>query len=65
MRKDRSRQDWPCAFGGAERDSPAPKLEGMEVLFDQKVTLFPVRLEEIRDAAPRARRSRRRAGGEM
>jgi hypothetical protein len=28
-----------------------PKLEGMDIEFDEKVTLFPVELEEIRDIA--------------
>ena len=46
----------------ARGDDIAPKLEGMEVEFDEKVTLFPVELEEIRSLAPRGGKSARRNG---
>jgi hypothetical protein len=59
MRTDRARRAWPRTFSATESASAAPRLEGMEVLFDQKVSLFPVQLEEIRDAAPASRRGTR------
>lgn len=40
--------------GFAQDTDVIPKLEGMEVEFDEKVTLFPVELEEIRDVAPKS-----------
>lgn len=40
--------------GFAQDTDIIPKLEGMEVEFDEKVTLFPVELEEIRDVAPKS-----------
>jgi hypothetical protein len=39
-----------------------PKLEGMEVEFNEKVTLFPVELEEIREVAPKSSSSKSRNG---
>ena len=39
--------------GFAQDTGIIPSVEGMEVEFDEKVTLFPVELEEIRDVAPR------------
>ena len=41
-------------LGWAQETDAVTKLEGMEVEFDEKVTLFPVELEEIRDVAPRS-----------
>ncbi|MBI3777075.1 MAG: hypothetical protein HY273_16275 [Gammaproteobacteria bacterium] len=41
------------ARGFGQDTDVIPKLEGMEVEFDEKVTLFPVELEEIRDMAPK------------
>jgi hypothetical protein len=38
----------------AKETDVVPKLEGMEVEFDEKVTLFPVELEEIREVAPKS-----------
>ncbi len=43
------------ARGFAQDTDVAPKLEGMDVEFDEKVTLFPVELEEIRDVAPKSK----------
>jgi hypothetical protein len=40
-------------LGWAQETDVIPKLEGMEIEFDEKVTLFPVDLEEIRDVAPK------------
>ena len=40
-------------FGRAQDTDVIPKLEGMEVEFDETVTLFPVELEEIREIAPK------------
>ena len=40
-------------LGWAQETDVIPKLEGMEVEFDEKVTLFPVELEEIREVTPR------------
>ena len=40
-------------LGWAKETDVTPKLEGMEVEFDEKVTLFPVELEEIREVAPK------------
>jgi hypothetical protein len=37
----------------AKETDAVTKLEGMEVEFDEKVTLFPVELEEIREVAPK------------
>ena len=39
------------------------KVEGMEIEFDERVTLFPVELEEMRDVLPQrgSRTTRRRA----
>jgi hypothetical protein len=45
----------PTAGGFAKDTDIIPKLEGMEVEFDEKVTLFPVELEEMRDVAPKRR----------
>ena len=42
------------AYGLEEEPDVIPKLEGMEVEFDEKVTLFPVELEEIREVAKRS-----------
>lgn len=44
----------PKPRGFAQDTDVIPKLEGMEVEFDEKVTLFPVELEEIRDVAPKS-----------
>jgi hypothetical protein len=44
----------PRPRGFAQDTDVGPKLEGMEVQFDEKVTLFPVELEEIRDLAPKS-----------
>lgn len=41
------------ARGFAQDTEVTPKLEGMEVEFDEKVTLFPVELEEVRDVMPK------------
>lgn len=41
------------------------KLEGMDVEFDEKVTLFPVELEEIRDLAPKGSQRTARVGKAM
>lgn len=41
------------ARGFAQDTDIIPKLEGMEVEFDEKVTLFPVELEEIREVVPK------------
>lgn len=41
-------------LGWAKETDVIPKLEGMEVEFDEKVTLFPVELEEIRQVAPKS-----------
>ncbi len=41
------------AHGFAQDTEVIPKLEGMEVEFDEKVTLFPVELEEVRDVMPK------------
>jgi hypothetical protein len=46
----------------ARSDDIVPKLEGMEVEFDEKVTLFPVELEEIRSVGPWGGKSARRNG---
>jgi hypothetical protein len=43
-------------------DEIVPKLDGMEIEFDEKVTLFPVDLEEIRTVAPQAGKAVRRNG---
>ncbi|MCA1578671.1 MAG: hypothetical protein LC794_15060 [Acidobacteria bacterium] len=40
-------------LGWAQETDAVPKLEGMEIEFDEKVTLFPVDLEEIRDVVPK------------
>ncbi|HEU4766261.1 MAG TPA: hypothetical protein VFS77_02775 [Pyrinomonadaceae bacterium] len=40
-------------LGWAQETDVIPKLEGMEIEFDEKVTLFPVDLEEIRDVVPK------------
>ena len=40
-------------LGWAQEADDIPKLEGMEVEFDEKVTLFPVELEEMREIAPK------------
>jgi hypothetical protein len=40
-------------LGWAQETDVIPKLEGMEVEFDEKVTLFPVELEEIREVVPK------------
>lgn len=53
------------AGGFAQDTDIIPKLEGMEVEFDEKVTLFPVELEEIRDVAPKSTRRTARGGGVM
>ena len=49
-------------LGSAQDTDVGPKLEGMDVEFDEKVTLFPVELEEIRDLAPKSA-SRTARGG--
>ena len=37
----------------SDEDEPAlTQLEGMQVEFDEKVTLFPVELEEVRELSP-------------
>jgi hypothetical protein len=51
------------ARGLAQDGDIVPRVEGMEVLFDEKVTLFPVELEEIRDLVPQGTtRAPRRPG---
>jgi len=51
-------------FAWAKETDVIPKLEGMEVEFDEKVTLFPVELEEIREVAPkRSSRTTRNGNG--
>lgn len=52
------------ARGFAQDTDIVPKIEGMDIEFDEKVTLFPVELEEIRDAVPKpaSRTTRGRAG---
>lgn len=42
-----------------------PKLEGMEVEFDEKVTLFPVDLEEMHDVVPKRSSTATRNGKSM
>lgn len=37
------------SFGFAQETDLIPKLEGMEVEFDEKATLFPVELEETHE----------------
>ena len=46
----------------AQSDEIVPKLDGMEIEFDEKVTLFPVELEEVRAVAPHAGKAVRRNG---
>lgn len=41
------------ASGLAQGPDIVTKLEGMAIEFDEKVTLFPVELEEIRDMVPK------------
>jgi len=53
------------ARGLAEETDIIPKLEGMEVEFDEKVTLFPVELEEIREVAPKSSSGKPRNGKGM
>lgn len=43
-------------------DELVPRLDGMEIEFDEKVTLFPVDLEEIRSVVPQRGRAVRRNG---
>lgn len=52
------------ARGFAQEAEIVPKLEGMEIEFDEKVTLFPVELEEIRNVTlkPASRTTRSRVG---
>ena len=52
------------ARGFAQETEIFPKLEGMEIEFDEKVTLFPVELEETRDVVPKpaSRTTRSRIG---
>lgn len=52
-------------LGWAQDTDVIPKLEGMEVEFDEKVTLFPVELEEIREVAPKRSSSSPRNGKVM
>lgn len=40
-------------YGLAQETDVIPKLEGMEVEFDEKATLFPVELQEIREVTPK------------
>ncbi len=47
----------------SEMSDIVPKLEGMEVEFDEKVTLVPVELEEMRDLTPKGERRPARARG--
>jgi hypothetical protein len=42
-----------------------PKLEGMEIEFDEKVTLFPVELEETHDVVPKRSSGATRNGKSM
>ena len=49
----------------AKETDVIPKLEGMEIEFDEKVTLFPVELEEIRDVVPKRPSVRSRNGNAM
>jgi hypothetical protein len=42
------------SYGFAQEADVVPKLEGMEIEFDEQVTLFPVELEEIREVAPKS-----------
>lgn len=37
----------------AQASEPPTQLEGMEVDFDEKATLFPVDLEEVRESVPK------------
>lgn len=48
------------SFGLAQETDVIPKLEGMEVEFDEKATLFPVELEEIREVTPARTSTNRR-----
>ncbi len=48
------------SFGLAQEIDVIPKLEGMEVEFDEKATLFPVELEEIREVTPTRTSANRR-----
>jgi hypothetical protein len=50
------------ARGFAQDTDIIPKIEGMDVEFDEKVTLFPVELEEIREVVPKKTMTRSRAG---
>jgi hypothetical protein len=51
------------SHGFAQDGGIIDRIEGMEIEFDEKVTLFPVDLEEIRDLVPRATtRPSRRSG---
>ncbi len=52
------------ARGFAQETEIVPKLEGMEIEFDEKVTLFPVELEEMRNVVPKttSRTTRSRIG---
>lgn len=52
-------------LGWAQEIEITSKLEGMEVEFDEKVTLFPVELEEIRDVAPKSPAASTRNGRSM
>lgn len=52
-------------LGWAQDADVIPKLEGMDVEFDEKVTLFPVELEEIREVAPKRSSSSTRNGKAM
>lgn len=51
--------------GFAQDSDIIPKLEGMEVEFDEKVTLFPVELEEIREMAPKSLQQPKRRNSSM
>lgn len=53
------------ARGFAQDTDIIPKIEGMDVEFDEKVTLFPVELEEIRDIAPKSSSRTARGGRAM
>jgi hypothetical protein len=50
------------ARGFAQDTDIIPKIEGMDVEFDEKVTLFPVELEEVREVVPKKTKTRSRAG---
>lgn len=53
------------APGFAQESDIITKIEGMDVEFDEKVTLFPVELEEIRDVVAKRSSPARRGGRSM